>query len=238
MLRGTSSLDLDWDGLVIERHTVRAGEKPERYSDHHFIVLSVAPTGHCERSDGSGRHIPHSSRPGLITLFSRGSIPALYVPATMEVIVGAINPSVINSIEEGLNRDSLEPLHEKINFQDAGLRALTLLLMAELDAGGPCGRLYADSLAHALATRIVLQLRRAIEPQERSKSGFPRHILRRVLERMNAEFSDDLSLATLAAESGYSRAHFLRVFRAATGQTPHQYLLSLRLEKATQMLNA
>src|SRR5262249_43515035 len=33
----------------------------------------------------------------------------------------------------------------------------------------------------------------------------------------------DLSLAILAAVSRYSRAHFLRMFRASTAQTPHQW---------------
>jgi AraC family transcriptional regulator len=44
------------------------------------------------------------------------------------------------------------------------------------------------------------------------------------------------ALATLAAESGYSRAHFLRTFRAATGQTPHRYLLELRLQRARALV--
>jgi AraC family transcriptional regulator len=45
-----------------------------------------------------------------------------------------------------------------------------------------------------------------------------------------------LSLASLANESGYSRAHFLRMFRAATGLTPHQYVLERRLSAAQQLL--
>jgi AraC family transcriptional regulator len=53
---------------------------------------------------------------------------------------------------------------------------------------------------------------------------------------MKHSFEADLTLDSLAADSGYSRAHFLRMFRAATDQTPHQYLLSLRLEKAIQMM--
>jgi len=71
---------------------------------------------------------------------------------------------------------------------------------------------------------------------KQSNPGLPGHILRRVLERMNSEFCKDLSLATLAAESGYCRAHFLRIFRAATTQTPHQYLLSLRLQNAVRLM--
>jgi AraC family transcriptional regulator len=53
---------------------------------------------------------------------------------------------------------------------------------------------------------------------------------------MRANLSGNLDLATLAAETGYSRAHFLRTFRAATGQTPHRYLLELRLEKARALI--
>jgi AraC family transcriptional regulator len=54
---------------------------------------------------------------------------------------------------------------------------------------------------------------------------------------MQADLSANLNLATLAAESGYSRAHFLRTFRAATGQTPHHYLMELRLSKAQALIS-
>ncbi|HMF75173.1 MAG TPA: hypothetical protein VK604_05875 [Bryobacteraceae bacterium] len=88
------------------------------------------------------------------------------------------------------------------------------LLAAESEAGGPYGQLYADSLAHALATRFV-HLGSAIKHQEKTTNyGLSGRPLRRVKERMNSECSADLNLATLANESGYSRAHFVRMFRA------------------------
>jgi AraC family transcriptional regulator len=46
----------------------------------------------------------------------------------------------------------------------------------------------------------------------------------------------DLNLGTLAAETGYSQRHFIRMFRAATGQTPHRFLVQLRLEHAKKLL--
>src|SRR5262249_12518240 len=65
--------------------------------------------------------------------------------------------------------------------------------------------------------------------------GLPRHILRRVIERMRY-FDTDLSLQALANESGYSRVHFVRLFKAATGYSPHNYLLNLKLERARELL--
>jgi AraC family transcriptional regulator len=53
---------------------------------------------------------------------------------------------------------------------------------------------------------------------------------------MHAGLSSDIDLRTLAMESGYSRNHFLRMFRQATGYTPHQYLLRLRVKRAQELM--
>ena len=64
----------------------------------------------------------------------------------------------------------------------------------------------------------------------------PHAILQRVTEYMEEHLQDSLSLDQLARETDYSRAHFLRMFRATTGKTPHQYLTQRRIERAKSML--
>jgi AraC-like DNA-binding protein len=61
-------------------------------------------------------------------------------------------------------------------------------------------------------------------------------LLLRVLDKMKSDLATDLDLRTLAAESGYSRSHFLRTFRAAMGCSPHQCLTQLRVEQAKTLL--
>jgi AraC family transcriptional regulator len=68
------------------------------------------------------------------------------------------------------------------------------------------------------------------------KVPLPNHRLQRVLERIHTHYHTNLNLAELAAEAGYSRAHFIRMFRASVGRTPHRYLLDYRLEKAQALL--
>ena len=235
-LRGQSSVELGWNGFAIERHSLPEGERPEKFSDHHFIALWDVHPCHGERADHSGRFIPFSRRPGALSLFASGIIGAVRNLTKTEVIVGALSPSLVKGIEDEMDRHRGEPLHEKLNFQDASLRMLMSVLITESEAGGPFGQLYADSLVHALASKFIQLGRTTGPPAKPIKSGLPGHLLRRVVERMTSDFSTDLTLQTLAAESGYSRAHFLRMFRAATGQTPHQYLLSLRLENAVRMM--
>jgi len=65
-----------------------------------------------------------------------------------------------------------------------------------------------------------------------------RRLLQRVLDRMKTDLATVLDVNTLAAESGYSRSHFLRTFRAVMGCLPHQCLTRLRVEQAKTILRA
>ncbi|MBU52775.1 MAG: hypothetical protein CL920_29135 [Deltaproteobacteria bacterium] len=44
------------------------------------------------------------------------------------------------------------------------------------------------------------------------------------------------SLDQMVAESGYSKHHFIRVFKKATGMTPWSYVLHLKVDKAKELL--
>jgi AraC family transcriptional regulator len=110
------------------------------------------------------------------------------------------------------------------------------LLVADANEGHTTERLYTEYLENALAVRMLHQGRR-VQPQtnNRDTSALPKHVLRRIVERMRS-FSSDLSLQALANETGYSRVHFIRMFKAATGYSPHNYLLNLKLERARELL--
>ncbi len=57
-----------------------------------------------------------------------------------------------------------------------------------------------------------------------------------VLVHIQGRLDEDLPLTRLARLSGLSQFHFLRLFRALTGETPKQYVLRLRLERAALRL--
>jgi AraC family transcriptional regulator len=57
-----------------------------------------------------------------------------------------------------------------------------------------------------------------------------------VLVQIQARLDEDLALDRLARLAGLSRFHFLRQFRALTGETPKQYVLRLRIERAALRL--
>src|SRR5690349_12028336 len=53
---------------------------------------------------------------------------------------------------------------------------------------------------------------------------------------IDARYADPLDTAALAREALCSEAHFIRSFKKAFGETPHQYLLTRRLERAAALL--
>lgn len=235
-LRQVSSVELGWSGLTLERRLVDAAEHSEAAIDRHYIILWDTHMYSGERADRRGRFAPYSKNPGMLSLCPSGILPAHRGFTKTEAMVCALDPVFVKGIEEELDLRPIESIHEQLGIHDEGSRQLMFLLEAEAKARAPHGRLYADSLAHALATRFLYLGRAKKQPECSLKSTLPRHVLRRVLERMKSDFHADLNLSTLAAESGYSRAHFLRMFRAAMGKTPHQYLLDLRLEEAQRQM--
>jgi AraC-like DNA-binding protein len=62
-----------------------------------------------------------------------------------------------------------------------------------------------------------------------------RHLLR-AKDLADARYFEPLAVDDLARAAGLSRAHFSREFRAAFGESPHEYLLTRRMERAAALL--
>ena len=62
-----------------------------------------------------------------------------------------------------------------------------------------------------------------------------RHLLR-AKDLADARYFEPLTVADLAATAGLSPAYFSREFRRSFGESPHQYLLTRRLERAAALL--
>jgi AraC-like DNA-binding protein len=62
-----------------------------------------------------------------------------------------------------------------------------------------------------------------------------RHLLR-AKDLADGRYFEPLTVADLARSAGLSQAHFSREFRRAFGESPHQYLLTRRLERAAALL--
>jgi len=127
-------------------------------------------------------------------------------------------------------------LAPSIHIRDAQVEHIGWMMQAEDHDGYPGGRLFADSLATALATRLLaLQSRKGASAPEPSRA-LPAWRLRHVLEYIEAHLDEDLTLAQLAGVAGFSLSHFKPLFKKATGVPVHRFVLGRRVERARMRL--
>ena len=123
-------------------------------------------------------------------------------------------------------------------FADPRLSAMVAAVHAEMVAGFSSGRLFLDSIEQAMAVALVNGHAVRRRPVQIYRGGLGSARLRTIKDLVHAKMEDDLSLDEMAQSVGLSTAHFARMFRKSTGQTPHQFVLRQRLERAKAMLRA
>lgn len=232
---GFSSNGLDWRGCSILEYIGDRGERPEQIHPDHIVALWRRNIFTGERTNGRGGYVPYIRYPRTVTVIPPGIIRENYAHNPHNVLLCHLEPSFVSGIEQEMDRRANEELQFRANIDDEPMRRLIALLASEAAEGGPSGRLYVDHLAHSLVIRLFVLGSRTRQNSRHDTSALPSHLLRRVFERMH-DLNSSLDLETLAAETGYSRSHFLRMFRAAAGTTPHHYVLQLRLQRAQELM--
>jgi AraC family transcriptional regulator len=124
------------------------------------------------------------------------------------------------------------------NLVDARLGALVEAANAERIAGFPSGRLFLDSVEQALAVALINGYAVRHRSAQTHRGGLGSARLRRIKEFVDAKMEDELTLREMAQSVELSRAHFARMFRKSTGESPHQFVLRQRIERAMTMLRS
>lgn len=179
--------------------------------------------------------------PRGMMLFSPGILSRVRTTETTSLILCALSRSFLSEVQKEMSDDGTQcvapdalTVRSRSVFFDSALRRILLLMSSEIRTGGLSGRLYLDHLTQALAARLLTRDQRG--SKQPKDEGLPSKVLGKVLDRIKSEPMTDFDLSSLAAETGYSKRHFLRTFRASTGLSPYQYILRLRLERARHLM--
>lgn len=236
----SSSALLAWQGFSLQENSSYLEDDTRSASTGQAIrhMLSAPAPGERHTSCGCNKSIRLFQARRPITAALVASAHGINRPTAVKWIHCELEHDLVHKIAEEIDYRHDTDLPFNSDPKDLGIETIAGLLAREVDLGGISGRLYADSLAHALTVRILLLANTSGHATANAcrTSSLPPRALRRVKERIEAELGDTLSLEVLAGESGYSRAHFLRMFRTATGITPYQYLLDRRVSRALDLL--
>jgi AraC family transcriptional regulator len=183
-----------------------------------------------------GKTLQFTANPGTTFVLPRGTIDEIRWMGQTHRIAAAIHPSLfVNALDETACDNDIE-LIEHWNLMDLHILAVMRAMATDLAEGSPAGRLYGETLGNALAVYLLKRYTVRRRAPVAYRGGLPGYRLRRVLDYIGDNLSDDLSLSELASVAGMSAHYFAELFRESTGHSPHRYVLLQRIEHAKQSL--
>jgi len=223
------------NGLNLDRLSMPACETPEVVVCDHLLTLQLSP-----------EHLFETREKGQLKQIHKGVGSVTFAPSgfrfwgrwnkDVEILILTLKPSVITKRAIELHDANQTELIRCTGKPDWQIWHMGLALEAELKEGNPNGQYFWESLSNAIAIRVLKQYS-VFEPKIQSYSGgLSPHQLKRTIEHISDNLKLDLSLHTLAAMLGMSPYYFERLFKQSVGQTPHQYILHCRIERAKQLL--
>jgi AraC family transcriptional regulator len=220
------------------RHTLSDLHAPAMSS--HLVVVHLKPSLEVRGGIDGGLQVRRYARAGLkIVPAGRSSewhwrahrppSDALHLHVSHDLLRGA-------AAAAGADPDRIE-LRDHFGALDPEIAVLGSAFRRELATGGAAGPLYAQSLASALAVILLRRYSTAGPSGDRPPADLSHRALRRATDHIESHLHTHISLADLAAAGGVSPHHFARLFKAATGESPHQYVIRRRVERAQQLLS-
>ncbi len=233
--KSSISNSLDLDGLVVEHHFLQKGELPEHtIIDHRLAITlgnSAIPFEHREK----GTWKPVSLHPGSFNMQNHGDIG---IPRWMEdyqFLAIAIKPRYYEKILPNTNYRELEFMTQRGTL-DKNVILFTKLFQNELLKNSGYGKLYRDTLGMAFATYLLNQYATGGKKIKNPTGKLFGIQTKNILDYVMSNLYQDLSLQSLSQLVHQSPYHFAKVFKNTTGLSPHQFVLKLRLEKASELI--
>jgi AraC family transcriptional regulator len=148
-------------------------------------------------------------------------IPAHHVTAQLDKI--------------GIENDPYRSLYARFSSDPAGLAHLSGMWRA-MEIGGPANSLLID--AHVIALLGLMMVEAQDVRRFVAAPVLDNVRLARVIDYIETHFGEPLLITDLAAIAVMSSVHFGRSFKAASGQSPFQYLICRRVEHSARMLRS
>lgn len=230
-----SSSEIGFESFLLEKHRVAEHENLDVAGTHTMLALHLSGPIKVEvRDDGPFRQRIFS--PGDIMVFPAGVPYSCRFKGDSEFMVMSLNPETISRASKAIANSDDSGLRLSWGLRDSLIRETLANLEAVCDTRQTVDRIYGETLANSLAMHLVRNSKQMNGHFGSTNRGLSRAQLGRVLDFIHGTPYSDISLRSMATAAGLSPFHFSRMFKAATGVSPHQYVLRRRIEIGAEML--
>jgi AraC family transcriptional regulator len=206
-------------------------------SEMHRLGMHFGPPVKADCCVGESR-TRRIQKPGDIDLIPAGIGGSWKDESDCRILRLELRPSLLKQVAEELGRDASKiDLMPRLQFRDARIEAIGWAIKADLEAETPSDPLYIDSLANALAVRLIeTATDKNAGTTGRSAPRMSARQLRLVTDFIEMNLDQKLHLADLAMVAGVSATRLKTIFRNSTGAPVHQYVLRRRIEYARALI--
>ncbi|MFD8141701.1 helix-turn-helix domain-containing protein [Streptomyces sp. NPDC059708] len=240
-LRCLSGSARDIGHAVVERAVERAAgsgaaRPPSEPPDRHVLVVHTGPPANLAwNADGTARRARFHPGESLVNPAGYASRPRWR--EDVELMLLALDPVWLDAYarEGGARVRGELALAPDFHFTDPLLTLLVQRLVGAYEDGRPVDTLYAESLVQAAAAVVLRRCAGGGGPPVR-EGGLPARRLAELRDYIHLHLGRRITLEELSTVAGVSSAHLNRLFRASLGESPHQYVLRQRVERARSAL--
>jgi AraC family transcriptional regulator len=229
------SRDIGSDILRVEHHHQPANGTSECCLSNYLLSIHLGQPIQLKRTVDGRRSSDYLTEGDIMI-----SPPYLHRKLSWDVdaefLLLRLEPKLFTSaVSETLDTAPIQ-ITPQLKIRDPLIQQIGLALKTELEIDGLSNRLYAESIASALAVHLLHRYS-THKPVVRTYSGGLSSLkLQQAIDYIQTHLAEDISLETIATEVGMSRYYFCRLFKQSTGISPYQYLLECRIERAKVLL--
>jgi AraC family transcriptional regulator len=239
-----SSAGLGWSSVSVElrSHSVSEGAAIIPNCVEICVVASGTDDGVVRRNVG-GLVQEATPRTGAIWLSPAGLGKDIAITSPIPKTTHLYLPTTLfDRLKDDLRLPD-SPAHSIRNEAGIGDEVIECIgrsILSEAVAQTAASRMYVEAASLTLAARLVQRYcdSGTCVALEKSTRGLDGVRLRRVLNFIEANIKNNITLEDLASIAGYSAFHFARKFAVTMGIAPHRYISHLRLESAMAELTA
>lgn len=163
---------------------------------------------------------------------------ANYVDADGKVATFEIHPDFLASTikNAGIQPMGLHQVPPARFVTNKRVDSLCSLLVHETEENAPLGRSYFEMLAKALIIAVTSQT--DVRLPDAGNLYVQHERVQRAVSYLESNFQSKVTIQDLARISNLSPFHFSRLFTRLVGLSPHEYILSRRLQYSARLLRA
>ncbi len=227
----------NWKDLVLQRYKQPPAKLDVPGMRDHLLILHLAGPVMIEHLEGGARQKCWYPS-GYMNLLPAGQPVSRVLNGRTDTLCMHIAPDLLAEVaEQAYDVDPARAyLVPQLAMPDESLHRIGRLLLTEAETGLPATRLMAQSLGCALALHLLRCYSNLGTAKPERPHPIPGGRLKRVIAHMREHLDEDLTLAQLSSVSGLSQSQFTRAFREATGHPPHRFLITMRCERARELL--